>query len=225
MRHLLFLLLLPAGLSGVGCADAPPTGHPPSLPSAPSLPARPPVVPAPAPPPPTLSTSTSTAPPNATTAWRDVVDDALDRYGAVLTELVADPEALLRPDADLDARWRAVVIDGALSDEVTARAFDRLHHDRMVIMPGPHGRAYRHVAVDVGPADGSRTDHLSFTWCGYSPGVGVHVDTGEVLDDEVAHARGTGTLRLIEDTWRLETLDEFELDLLGPGADDPCRSG
>lgn len=226
MRHLA-LLLLPVVLSGAACSDASSTDAAPSFSSvplpSPSIPTEPP----------STETSTATSPVTTPTpaaaaaaAWREVVDDALDRYGAVLTELVADPPALLRPDADLAARWRAVVVDGALSDDITGRAFDRLHQDRMVILPGPDGRAYRHVVVDVGPVDDEdRPDHLSFTWCGYSPGVGVHVDTGEVLDDEVAHARGTGTVRLVGDVWQLETLDQFQLDLLGPGAADPCRSG
>lgn len=156
-------------------------------------------------------------------SWHEVVDAVLDRYGAVLTELVADPTSLLRPDTGLVERWSDTVVEGALSDDVTRRAFDRLEQEQMIVLPGPDGRAYRHVAVEVGPVgDDERPEHLSFTWCGYSPGVGVHVDSGEVLDDEVAHARGTGSIRLDGDVWRLETLDEFELDLLGPGAADPC---
>lgn len=157
-------------------------------------------------------------------SWHDVVDEVLDRYAAVLTQLVADPAALDRPGDDMSERWRGVVVDGALSDAITARARERLAVDRMVILPGPDGIAYRHVAVDVEQIGaGERPDHLSFTWCGHSPGVGVHVDSGVVLDDAVSHSRGTGTIRRVDDGWKLETLDQFDLVLLAPGVGDPCR--
>lgn len=162
--------------------------------------------------------------PEGAEQWHAVVDRVLDAYGEVLTELVADPAELERPDSDLASRWRSVVVDGALSDEVVGRAVARLREEQMVIRPGPDGRAYRHVVIDVEPlADDARPDQLAFTWCGTSPGLGVHVVTGDVLDDAVALGRGTGSLRRVGDTWRLETLDELDHELLPRGAADPCR--
>lgn len=228
MRELLalrrFALLTSVALVGTACAITAPDDTPSARPvEAPVRVEAPVPIEAPIEPRPTDAPHTS-APGGTTPSWHDVVDAVLERYGDVLTEMVADPARLLRPDDDLAVRWREVVVDGALSDDVTGRAFERLERDRMIVVPGPDGRAYHHVVVDVGPVgDDPRPDHLSFTWCGYSPGIGVHVDTGDVLDDDVAHARGTGSVRLVDDVWRLETLDQFELDLLGPGAADPCR--
>ena len=89
----------------------------------------------------------------------------------------------------------------------------------MVVRPGPGGLSYRHRPLAVEPPRGGT---ISFTWCGWSPGIGIDADDGGVLDDGVAHSHGTGQLRLVHGRWMLELLDELDLTVLAPGSPDPC---
>ncbi len=104
-----------------------------------------------------------------------------------------------------------------------ARRVELAGSDGIVVRPPssePGAVSYRHRALEVAdPVLGT----ISFSWCGWSPGIGVDPDTGAVVDDAVAHAHGTGLVRRGADgRWRLDRLDETELTLLDPGSDDPC---
>jgi hypothetical protein len=114
-----------------------------------------------------------------------------------------------------------VVADSALSDDVLSRLHRRATEERIVVVPGPEGVAYRHRATSIRSASDTRID---FAWCGWSPGIGRSIDTGEVVDNEVAHSTGTGQLTHDGVRWRLAALDQLDLVLLGPGADDPCTA-
>lgn len=166
---------------------------------------------------------TGSASPDLTTsgdAAVAVVDDVLARYGAVLDELSAEPTGAPPPGTPGRQRWDEVVVAGsALSDDVLSRLHRRATEERVVVVPGPEGLAYRHRATSIRSASDTRID---FEWCGWSPGLGRSIDTGEVVDDEVAHSTGTGQLTHDGVRWRLAALDQLDLVLLGPGAADPC---
>ena len=160
-------------------------------------------------------------PEDPSAAARATVDSVLDRYGAALTELAARPEAADDPASAASAAWRAVVVAGsALADDVTARIRARRADGVVVVPPPGSDRSWVHRALRVVPA--VDRPEISFTWCGWSPGIGQRASDGVVVDDTVAHARGTGTVRLVDGGWRLAALDQTELVLLGPGSPDPC---
>lgn len=149
-----------------------------------------------------------------------VASEVLDRYGVVLTELAADAAI------DLDrfaTRWSTVADpSSAFSRDMLHTLVTRSRDDQMVIQPGPAGRSYVHRPVQITTVD---DDQIDFTWCGYSPGIGVHVVSGEVLDDAVGHASGTGRLVQADGRWLVDTLDQDHLVALPAGSDDPCATG
>ena len=148
------------------------------------------------------------------------VSEALGRYGAVLGELSADPEGAPAPGTAGRDRWDAVVLAGSpLSAELLDRINRRAIDDRVVVDPDPDGVSFRHVPVGV---DAAGPTTIEFRWCGWSPGIGRSLDSGEVVDDAVAHSTGTGSLVLVEGTWRVAALDQYDLELLPPGSADPC---
>lgn len=154
----------------------------------------------------------------------DLVTDTLERYGELLGDLAADPAGAPAPGTAARAAWDALVLPGSpLSVELLDRLTQRTVEQRMVIEPGPDGVSYRHRPVHV---DAIRTDDrgqvVEFGWCGWSPGIGRSIDSGEVLDDAVAHAAGSGHLVKVGDAWLLASLDEEDLELLAPGSPDPC---
>lgn len=149
-----------------------------------------------------------------------VVDEVLARYGTVLDELSAEPTGAPAPGTPGRQRWDEVVVaSSALSDDVLSRLHRRAIEEGVVVVPGPEGVAYRHRATSIRSASDTRID---FEWCGWSPGIGRSIDTGEVVDDEVAHSTGSGQLTHDGVRWRLAALDQLDLVLLGPGAGDPC---
>jgi hypothetical protein len=148
------------------------------------------------------------------------VRDVLGRYGTLLGELVADPAGA--PDLGTDARfrWDALVVPGSpLSEDLLARMDERVLVERAVIVPGDEGVSYRHHPTAITLADDTV---IEFDWCAWSPGIGTSIDTGDVVDDAVAHATGTGRLARSGATWQLAALDQFDLELLEPGSPDPC---
>jgi hypothetical protein len=179
----------------------------------------------------TATTSTSAPGPSVPTpsdlatsddAAAAVVDEVLASYGAVLDELSAEPTGAPAPGTAGRQRWDDVVVAGsALSDDVLSRLHRRATEERVVVVPGPEGVAYRHRATAIRSATDTRID---FEWCGWSPGIARSIDTGEVVDDEVAHSSGTGQLTSDGTRWRLAALDQLDLVLLGPGAGDPCSA-
>ena len=173
----------------------------------------------------TSTTDRQVAPTDDTTvaepsdADRAAIDDLLARYDRALTDLAADPAAVTSLGHPLLIAWQAVVTPGtALADDLPA-AITARHAEGVVIRPSTEGISYRHRALQVIPAaDGS----MSFTWCAWSPGIGYDISTGAVVDDAVGHAHGTGRSHVVDGTWRLDALDQSDLDALAPGTQDPC---
>ena len=93
-----------------------------------------------------------------------------------------------------------------------------MHHrttdDHVIVTPGPDGIAYRHRLVALDLVEDASID---FRWCGWSPGVARSIATGQVVDDDVAHATGVGRVELQSGTWRLTQLDQVDLTVLPPG--------
>jgi len=166
------------------------------------------------------STVPTTAATGGTEDLRSQVDRVLERYAHALTDLAVDPERRTRPGTPQRAAWDRTVLTGSpLSADLLDSLVRRHREERRVVRPGPSGLAYRHHPLLVEPPlDGT----ISFTWCGWSPGIGIDADDGTVLDDAVAHSHGTGQLRLVEGHWMLELLDELDLAVLPPGSPDPC---
>lgn len=176
-------------------------------------PADPPVVPA-------EPADTAPGRPADTVDPHAVVTEVLDDYASLLTALSADPAGAPPSGSEGQARWHSVVLDtSALSAEVLDRMHRRATVDRVVIVPDQHGTSYRHHVV---AARAQAPDVIDFEWCGWSPGIGRSIDTGQVVDDQVAHATGTGRLVRTDHRWRLAALDQWELTLLAPGSPDPC---
>lgn len=155
---------------------------------------------------------------------RSTVEAVLDGYAAALTLVAADPVATTTPGHPTRAAWDAVVDPAsAFSEEMLTWRVQRAAVERIVVRPPTTtdgAVSYRHHALEVGAPV---LDTISFSWCGWSPGIGVDLDTGEVVDDAVAHAHGTGLVRRGADgQWRLDRLDQTDLILLAPGSDDPC---
>lgn len=148
------------------------------------------------------------------------VTEVLDRYGSVLGELSADPAGAPAPGTPARGRWDAVVLPGSpLSGELLDRIHRRTVEDRVVIDADDHGVSFRHVPVGI---DAAGPDEIRFRWCGWSPGIGRSLDSGDVVDDAVAHTTGTGSLVRVGEDWRLAALDQHDLQLLPPGSADPC---
>jgi hypothetical protein len=165
------------------------------------------------------STPTPTTRPGADSSLQAVASVLAD-YGEVLGQLSADPAGTPAPGTAARIRWDAVVLaDTPLSVDLLDRIDRRVTEDRMVVAPDPDGISFRHVPTAARAASGGAID---FEWCGWSPGIGRSIDTGEVLDDSVAHATGVGRIVLVDGSWRLASLDQEELDLLPPGSPDPC---
>lgn len=155
-----------------------------------------------------------------------VVATVLERYGRLLGALAADPSGAPPPGSPARTEWDALVVAGSpLSIELLDRLTRRAIEERVVIEPGPDGISYRHLPVEVDPVrDGPAGATIEFRWCGWSPGIGRSIDTGEVVDDAVAHAVGTGRLVQVDGAWLLAALDQDDLVLLAPGSSDPCPS-
>lgn len=173
-------------------------------------------------------TTTTTAPGGQgaqydTTPALATVAAVLQRYGRVLGELSADPAGAPAPGTPGRAGWDAVVLpDSSLSVELLERMQRRALVERVVVTPGAEGVVFRHVPTTVRSVT---ADAIEFDWCGWSPGIGRSIDSGEVVDDAVAHATGRGRVVRVGGDWRLASLDQFELELLAPGSADPCPTG
>jgi hypothetical protein len=151
---------------------------------------------------------------------RSQVDRVLERYARALTDLAQDPERLTREGTAERAAWDRTVLSGSvLSEDLISALVRRQREDGMVVRPGPGGLSYRHRPLLVEPP---QEGTISFTWCGWSPGIGVDVHDRSVRDDAVAHSHGVGQLRLVGGHWMLEQLDELDRTALPPDSPDPC---
>ena len=150
---------------------------------------------------------------------RRAVDDLLERYDRALTDLAATPDAVNQPGHPALVAWNNVVNPGTVLAEDLPAAIAARRAAGVVVRPGAGGLSYRHRSIELIPApDGS----LSFTWCSWSPGIGYDVATGGVVDDGVGHAHGTGRARIVDGRWAVDALDQSDLEVLPPGAADPC---
>lgn len=203
----------PSGVEQLGAAATggeSSTTHAPDA-AGPPDPADPPVAAAP---------TADTAPGGDMVDPSAVVTEVLDDYASLLTALSADAAGAPPPGSPARARWDEVVLAGsALSAEMLDRLHRRATVDRVVIVPDQQGTSYRHHVV---VARAAAPDVIDFDWCGWSPGIGRSIDTGQVVDDQVAHATGTGRVVRTDQRWRLAALDQWELTQLAPGSPDPC---
>ena len=161
-----------------------------------------------------------TDPPDAATAAPPALEALLVDYDRTLTLLSADPAAAADVNSALRQRWLSVVAAGSLLAGDLPDGVLRLQRDRNEVVRPPAGAlSYVHHAVRTVPAaDGS----LSFTWCGWSPGIGFDLTTGAILDDGVAHSHGTGRAVSTPSGWRLVVLEMTDSTILPAGSPDPC---
>lgn len=153
-----------------------------------------------------------------------VVDAVLDRYDRTLTAVLRHPGDALRDGDPAFAAWSATVAPGAvLADDIRSVVTGRAGAGEAVEPPTAGQLSYVHRAVSI-HADSASVDPdaLSFTWCGWSPGVVHDTATGAVADDGVSHTTGTGTLRRVGQNWLLASLDETTIEVLPAGSPDPC---
>jgi hypothetical protein len=175
-------------------------------------------------PPPPLSPTPPTPSPGRTAPaperWAEL-DALLARYDAALGALSGDPIAAADPTHPLTREWHQVVAAGTeLDGSLRQRIVDDLTERSMAVRPGQEGASFvtRVLSARAGD-DGS----IEFEHCGYSPGIGVHATTGEVIDERRASTRGSGRVeRLADGRLLLVALVDEELRLLGPGEVDPC---
>ena len=159
-------------------------------------------------------------------ALRAEVNALLVRYDEALTRMAADPAGTLDTTSAVSVAWRAVVSPASLlASDVRDDIVDRYRTEGYAVRPPDgHNLSYVHHALEVtAGTDGS----LGFTWCGWSPGIGIHVPSGDVVDDSVAHSHGTGRAVLPGASGGarvLTSLDVTDLNLLDPGSPDPCAS-
>jgi hypothetical protein len=151
------------------------------------------------------------------------LDQLLAAYDAALGELAASPAAAVEVDHPLVVRWHQLVAVGSELDQaMRTRIRDDVVERSMVVRPGPDGVSFSTRALRARVDDDGGID---FEHCGYSPGVGVHVATGEVLDDQRATSSGTGRAeRDPSGTLVLVALHDEQVRLLEPGETDPCTA-
>ncbi|MFI5044325.1 MAG: hypothetical protein ACHQDC_05995, partial [Acidimicrobiales bacterium] len=133
----------------------------------------------------------ATRPAGTDPALRAEVDALLLRYDEVLSRMAADPAGTTDTTSVVSVEWSAVVSPASLlASDVRDDIVDRYRTEGYAVRPPDgHHLSYVHHAVEVtAGTDGS----LGFTWCGWSPGIGIHVPSGDVVDDSVAHSHGTG---------------------------------
>ncbi len=145
----------------------------------------------------------------------------LARFDSAISALYSDPLAAGDDNHPLSVDWLAVVLGGSQLDrEVRGEILAAGRDDSIRIVPDPQGISFTDVAIKVTrEADGS----LTWTNCGYAPGVAVDLVSGEVRDDNRTSTRGRGRAiagpdgeSIISELWDDETY------ILEPGEADPC---
>ncbi len=187
--------------------------------------------------PPTASGSNDWFPEGASSAdvmRLDEVGKVLESYDRVLTELSANPQMAADDQSAVILRWHSVVLAGTrLDEEVRTRTLTNHRANHMIVRPptehdrrNSQGReseslSWIHSVVKI--HDTTNPSQIEFGYCGYSPGVGYHDRTGEVLDDRRATTRGSGrATRSSDGRLLLSSLVDEELLLLGTGEGNPC---
>jgi hypothetical protein len=149
-----------------------------------------------------------------------LVAQLLVRYSQIVTDLAAHPDLASDPLSEQRVRWDALVSpQSTLSVDVLSQLVLNPAADLTRVIPDSTGLSYSYRPLKVSSsADGL----ISFTWCGYSPGVRVAHASGEVLDDSVAQLQGTGSVRAAGSDWVIDSLDHLEVTVLPAGSTDPC---
>jgi|GEM_PF-1373289 len=149
-----------------------------------------------------------------------IVQQLLARYSQIVTELAAQPEASIDPLSATRVLFNALVPpQNPLSTDVLNQLVVTPAEEHTRVLPAPNGLSYSYKPIRVGPVvDGT----ISFSWCGYSPGVRVTQGTEAVIDESIAQLNGTGSARLVGKDWLIESLDHLDLKLLPAGSSDPC---
>lgn len=167
-----------------------------------------------------VAASAASAASSDVASLRRLVDEALLRYDRALTDVAVDPLRRGAPGTPQRAAWDAAVLPGSyLSVDMLGSLVRRQQEERMIVVPPDGGMSYVHRALLAEPTE---PGVVSFTWCGWSPGTGIDVDSRAAVDVEVAHAHGTGQVRQVEGRWVLDALDQFDLVVLPEGSPDPC---
>ncbi len=149
------------------------------------------------------------------------LDDLLQRFDIAITGLFAEPLAAAADDHPLSRAWLEVVVAGSeLDRQVRGRILASGTDDGIRIVAGDEGISFSNVALEVTEQpDGS----LEWVNCGYAPGVGVDMHTGEVRDDNRTSTRGRGTaIRGTDGELMISELWDEESTLLADGEPDPC---
>ena len=149
-----------------------------------------------------------------------LVAQLLVRYSQIVTGLAEHPDLASDPLSEQRVRFDALVPpQSTLSVDVLSQLVLNPAADLTRVIPASTGLSYSYRPLKVSSsADGL----ISFTWCGYSPGVRVSQTSGEVLDDSVAQLQGTGSVRAAGSDWVIDSLDHLEVTVLPPGSTDPC---
>lgn len=170
---------------------------------------------------PGTTTPTGAADPDTDAAAE--LDELLTRFDRAISELYAEPLAAGADDHPLSEAWLRVVVAGSeLDRQVRGRILASGTDDGMRIVADDEGISFSNVASEltVNP-DGS----LEWLNCGYSPGVGVDIRTGEVRDDNRTSTRGRGrAVRGADGRLLISELWDDETRLLEDNEPDPCRS-
>lgn len=147
----------------------------------------------------------------------------LGRFDAAISALYAEPLAAGDDHHPLSVAWLGVVVGGSQLDrQVRGRILASGTEDGMRIVPDAGGVSFENVAIDLTEeSDGS----LTWTNCGYAPGIGVDLETGVVLDDNRTSTRGRGrAVRDSDGTLSISELWDDESHVLAPGEPDPCTA-
>ncbi len=162
------------------------------------------------------------------------IGNVLESYDRVLTELSANPQTAADDQSPVIVRWHSVVLPGTrLDEEIRTRTLTNHRANHMVVRPpaerdrrNSRGResealSWIHSVVEIN--DTTNPGQIDFSYCGYSPGIGYHERTGEVIDNQRATTRGSGrTTRQPDGRILLSSLVDEELLLLGTGEANPC---
>lgn len=149
------------------------------------------------------------------------VTELLAAYDRALGDLYATPLAAADADHPLTVGWHEIVEPGSvLDDEVRTRILTDGRDNHLRVVAGAEGFAFRNLPLEVEDGVGAE---MGWTNCGYSPGVGVHTVTGEVIDERRASTRGRGrAVRAPDGHLVLTELFDDRTELLGDGEPDPC---